>query len=99
MDSCGRNCESDGLVLCEHRFNFKAKVTYCNGRRFSGVSDLNILYYFLDYVRDGIGDGSVARDALFVILTKDNDFLKDAESEWLMKTGGEDLVFNKDSVK
>jgi len=99
MDSCGRNCENDSSILCEHRFNFKAKITYCNGRRFSGVSDLNILYYFLDYIRDGINDGSVARDAMFVILTKDTDFLKDAELEWSRKTGDMELVFNKESVE
>lgn len=99
MDNCGRNCESDSSVLCEHRFNFKANITYCNGKRFSGVSDLNILYYFLEYVRDGIDDGSVAKDALCVILTKDTDFLKDAEAEWCRRTGEKDLIFGGDSVK
>ena len=46
-----------------------------------------------------IDGGSITRDALFVILTKDTDFLKDAEAEWLRKIGGEELVFTKDSVK
>ena len=99
MDSCAPNCDSDSSILCQHRFNFKVQITYCNGRRFSGVSDLNILYYFLNYVHDMIDGGSITRDALFVILTKDTDFLKDAEAEWLRKIGGEELVFTKDSVK
>lgn len=98
MDTCGRNCGNNTLILCCHRFNFKVKITYCNGRRFSGVSDLSILYYFLDYIRDEIDAGSVRKDALFIILTKDANFLKDAEAEWSRKTGLGEPIFNSDHV-
>lgn len=84
MCRCTRNCDKDKQILCPHRFNFNAEIIYCNGKKFEGWQDARILNYFLNHLRRGIKNGSINPGSIFIILTKDSDFLKDAELEWRM---------------
>ena len=98
MEKCTGDCKTVKTVLCPHRFNFKSKITYCNTPRFYKWPDSEILLYFLDYVRDNIKDGSALATTLFVILTKDVDFLKDAEYELRRDIRGNNLDFSGNFV-
>jgi len=82
IPTCKQNCEAKQSVLCVHRFNHKVQIEHCNTRRFQGWSDLKIFTYFLGRVLESIAEGSVATDSIFVILTKDRDFIEDIRSEW-----------------
>ncbi|MBI4158170.1 MAG: hypothetical protein HY505_00915 [Candidatus Yanofskybacteria bacterium] len=69
-------------ILCVHRFDHKVQVEHCNTRRFQGWSDLRIFTYFLGRVLESIAEGSVTPDSIFIILTKDRDFIEDIRREW-----------------
>ncbi|OGN33665.1 MAG: hypothetical protein A3F98_04210 [Candidatus Yanofskybacteria bacterium RIFCSPLOWO2_12_FULL_41_8] len=75
MHTCSDKCEGNYLILCRHRFNFNAKILYCNTPQFYKWPDSEILLYFLDYIKNGISDGLIPVHAIFTILTKDTDFL------------------------
>lgn len=100
MHHCSAQCENNPMVLCRHRFNFKTEIRYYNTEQFrnyagtkKGWPDSKILLHVLDHVRSGIRNGSLISGIPVVILTKDVDFLKDAEIELGRNVRGNDLVF------
>lgn len=100
MDSCSDNCRDNRLVLCRHRFNFGAKIIYCNGKGYSGWPDSKILAHFFNYIRIGIQEGLLEKTTVFVIVTKDHDFLVDAEKEWKrIREEREEWVFGANYVR
>ncbi|OGN01100.1 MAG: hypothetical protein A3B91_00790 [Candidatus Yanofskybacteria bacterium RIFCSPHIGHO2_02_FULL_41_29] len=98
MHTCSDKCEGNYLILCRHRFNFNAKILYCNTPQFYKWPDSEILLYFLDYIKNGISDGLIPVHAIFTILTKDTDFLRDAESELGRKAKGNGIDFLNSSI-
>ena len=98
MHGCSDKCDSNPLVLCSHRFNFKTQIKYYNTNQFRGWPDSKILLHVLDYAKANIDNGLLAKDVFFVLLTKDCDFLKDAESELGRSVRGNELEFSNNFV-
>lgn len=101
FDDCGAVCEKHPLVLCRHHFQYSVRLFYCNDFRFHGVKDLKILTAFIDFLRTEIKSRKANPSrSVFFIVTKDADFLQDAEKEWLDEGKLEpNLEFLGDSVK
>jgi len=92
LERCKPHCESAEGTLCIHRFKHKVRVEYCNTKRFQswsgfgkGWSDLSIFIHFLGCIFEGLAEGSVASDCIFMILTKDHNFIDDVRKEWREK--------------
>ena len=105
MQDCSDRWEKNLLVLCKHRFNFNARIKYYNTRQFQnyrntkkGWPDSKILLHVLDHVKSCIRKGSLSPNTVVTILTKDIDFLIDAEMELSWNVRGNDLVFSNNFV-
>ena len=96
LPTCKQNCGMKQSILCVHRFDHKVQVEHCNTKRFQGWSDLRIFTYFLGRVLESIAERSVTPDSIFIILTKDRDFIEDIRREWEEANAGTrlDLVFS-----
>lgn len=99
MISCRPKCEDNSSILCLHRFNFNARIVRCNTKRFGGWQDLRILLYFLKYIRQGIEESIIPKEALFVLVTKDRKFIEAAELEWSEYNSEEQLMFGDNFVR
>lgn len=101
FDDCGAVCEKHSLVLCRHHFQYPVRLFYCNDFRFNGVKDFEVLTAFIDFIRTEIRSRRANPGrSLFFIVTKDADFLQDAEKEWSEEGELElNLEFLADSVK
>ena len=83
LERCEHNCDRKKSVLCIHRFEPKVQIEYCNSQSFSGWSDLRILTYFLGCLVDNIAKGAISPGrCVFMILTKDRNFIDDVKVEW-----------------
>ncbi len=83
LERCKLNCESDKSTHCIHRFKHKVEVENYDSKRFSGWSDLRIFTYFLGHILLSIAKGIVLPgDCVFMILTKDRNFIDDVKKEW-----------------
>ena len=105
MDNCSGRCQNNPLVLCRHKFNFSAEIKYYNTGEFrdkkkpnKGWPDSRILLHFLDHIKEGIERGRFSRGVVAVLLTKDFDFIKDAEYELRRNVRGNELIFGNDFV-
>lgn len=100
IDDCGAICEKHPLVLCQHHFLYPTRLFYCNDIRFQGVPDLKVLTSYIDFLKRRIRTRKINfQRSLFFLVTKDLDFLQDAEKEW--KKDGElehGLEFLDDTV-
>lgn len=82
MDMCHDNCHSNPLCLCRHRFNFTVFIRRYNTKASQRLEDSKIILDFFEFVEKMIGEKLVSSDSLFVIVTKDGNFLSDAEKEF-----------------
>jgi len=96
LQTCRQNCGVKKSILCVHRFNHKVQIEHCNTKRFQGWSDLRIFTYFLGRIIESIAEGSVAPNSIFIILTKDRNFVEDVKREWNEAHAGTrlDLTFS-----
>lgn len=70
-------------TLCIHRFNHKVQVENYDSKRFHGWSDLEMFTYFLGQIFINIAKGTaIPDDCVFMILTKDRNFIDDVKKEW-----------------
>ena len=101
IDDCGAVCEKHSLVLCRHHFWYPASLFYCNDFRFNGAKDSEVLFAFINFIKKEIKSSRASLNkSLFFIVTKDGDFLQDAEKEWQEGEGLEpDLEFLGDFVR
>lgn len=75
--------------MCIHRFNHKVEVERCNTKKFQnwsglgrGWSDLRVFTYFLGRILEYVAEGLVIPNSVFMILTKDRNFIEDVRKEW-----------------
>ena len=101
LGKCEDNCGCKKSILCIHRFNSKVQVEHCNTKAFGGWSDLSIFTHFLGCIIAGIARSSINPGRyVFIILTKDRNFIYDVKKEW-EKTDADarlDLVFSGNSI-
>lgn len=101
LDSCKPNCSSRASILCPHRFKPNVQIEFCNSKKFSGWSDLRIFTHFLGYILDNVAKQSAAPGrCIFIILTKDRNFIEDIKKEWRKTDYGKyfNLVFSGNSI-
>ncbi|MBI2062920.1 MAG: hypothetical protein HYT61_01615 [Candidatus Yanofskybacteria bacterium] len=81
MDKCSDNCSKKGkdLVFCVHRFNFKAQIIY-PGKKLDRLDDFQVIKYFFDLIRNNKAWEDPNKRPLFVLVTKDHNFVQDAQS-------------------
>lgn len=83
LEKCKPNCEFTNGTLCIHRFNHKVQVESFDSKRFPGWSDLEVFTYFLGRIFIDIAKGIVMpNNCVFMILTKDRNFIDDVRKEW-----------------
>lgn len=99
MSACCGDCFNNPMLLCHHRFHFKAHICYCNTKPLQRFSDLNIVLHFFRCIDESIEREMVSANSLFVIVTHDTDFLKDAEREYLHSNRESGLVFTSNHVR
>jgi len=88
-------------VLCVHRFKDKVGVENFDPQRFPGWSDLQVLIHFLGHILINIAKGVAdPGKCVFMILTKDRNFIDDVKQEWEIKKVGKylPLVFSGDNI-
>lgn len=95
-------CDDNENVLCVHRFNNKVGVENFDPQRFPGWSDLQVFTHFIGQILMNIAKGTVdPNNCVFMILTKDRNFIEDVRDEYEAK-GSETylpLVFSGNSIK
>lgn len=104
MDTCSGNCHyrNKKLILCLHRLIFVANVMYSR-RALKGLDDFKVLQYFFKYIKRKYTLGGVIKKPLFILITRDEDFLEnDAPKAYrkAQKAGSNEvkLFFSKNSV-
>ena len=58
-------------------------MEHCNAEKFRGWSDLRILTYFLGRILESIAEGSATLNSVFLIVTRDRNFIDDVQKEWV----------------
>lgn len=81
LDICDKKafCGEKDMVLCVHRFNFSA-IPIHPGRALDRLNDFQVLEYFFESIRRHKWL-SLKPKPLFILVTKDINFLQDAEME------------------
>ena len=75
--------------MCIHRFDHRVQVVNYDPQRFPKWSDLQIVTHFFGHILKCIAKGIVApNDCVFIILTKDRNFIEDVREEWEKKKVG-----------
>ena len=104
MDICSNNCHHKNKkpILCLHRFKFVANVMYFRGA-LKGLDDFEVLQYFFKYIKRKYTLQSAIKKPLFILITRDEDFLENDAPEAYRKAlrAGKNevnLVFSKNSV-
>ncbi len=83
LERCKPDCESDKNTLCIHGFHHKVQTEHYDSKRFSGWSDIRVFTHFLGHILFSIAKGTVIPDdCVFIILTKDRNFIDDVKKEW-----------------
>lgn len=83
LEKCKLNCEFAKGRLCVHRFNHKVQIESFDSKRFPGWSDLDVLTYFLGRIFVDIAKRIIIpNDCIFMMLTKDRNFIDDIKKEW-----------------
>ncbi len=102
FDRCSENCADKSLVLCAHKFDFKALVIH-PGKALEGLNDFRVLQHIFKIIRRGRAWTRGKKKPLFYLLTKDHDFLnRDAPNAYncAVRRGENEvtLEFKKGSV-
>lgn len=88
--------------MCIHRFNNKVDVENFDSQRFPGWSDLRVFIHFVGHILLNIARGVAdPNNCVFVILTKDRNFIEDVKKEYEAKRSETylPLVFSGNSIK
>lgn len=85
MDDCGSDCEIRKKVLCKHRFESSPEVVYCNTGLFSGLQDIEMVIYFINYILSQWPSVNAENELVVIVLTHDEDFTKDVKRQWIKK--------------
>jgi len=101
LDHCKVNCGDNKKVLCIHRFNNRVGVENFDPQRFPGWSDLQVFTHFLGQILMNIAKGIVdPKSCVFIILTKDRNFIDDVREEYEARKVGMclSLIFSGNSI-
>lgn len=101
LDHCKIKCDDDESVLCIHRFNDRVGVESFDPQRFPGWSDLQVLTHFMGHILMNIAKGVAdPNSCVFIILTKDRNFIDDVREEYESKKAGTylPLIFSGNSI-
>jgi len=85
MDDCDGDCIDEGSHLCMHRFGCPVEIIKCDSSGlFRGVPDSDVVLYFIHLIISKADTFLLEPDvkSLFIILTRDKDFIEDAQKEW-----------------
>lgn len=98
MDQCNGRCVGKELVFCKHKLVFLAEFVH-PGRALDNLNDFLVLEHFFKLIRDHDDWLNTYQKPVFILLTKDHDFLKDAEYAYgkVAKIRKREPVFNIDS--
>ncbi len=99
MDNCNGQCAGKELVFCKHKFIFSTEVIH-PGKALDNLNDFFVLEYFFKLIRSHNDWCDAIQKPIFILLTKDIDFLKDAERAYkkVVKKRSGVPIFNTDSV-
>jgi hypothetical protein len=78
MYPCNKDCTTNLSFNCLHRFNKPTSVVYLNPKQHS-YNDLRVSVTFYEWV---MGQRINAEGKKFCMVTKDKDFIEDAEKEY-----------------
>lgn len=88
MEECHLpECATHKHIQCRHRFEMEHRVFYFNRKPYHGYSDLRVVTTLCEHVLRAADQTSFRSDCLFVIVTKDQDFIADVQRDW-RKTEG-----------
>ena len=94
LDKCKSKCESTKSVRCIHRFDHMVQVINYDPQRFPKWSDLGVVTHFFGHILKCVAKGVVVPNScVFIILTKDRNFIEDVKKEWEEKKAGTYLPF------
>lgn len=98
VDKCNGKCAGKGLVFCKHKFIFSTEVIH-PGKALDKLNDFLVLEYFLKLIRSHDDWCNADQKPIFVLLTKDVNFLEDAERAYkkVAKRRKGKPLFNTDS--
>lgn len=69
-----------------HRFDGRVSVESVDPQRFPGLSDLHVLTHFIGHILINIAkEVADPHNCIFMILTKDRNFIDDVKREWEAK--------------
>ena len=83
MEDCNIACEVRKNILCVHRFEGFPEVVYCNTALFSGLLDVEMVIYFINYVLCRLPSFNEKDRPVFIVLTHDVNFTTDAKKGWI----------------
>lgn len=102
QDCRSSRCLADGRIFCKHRFHFEFKWFREEGLIHSvRLFDHQVILYCLGLMRKFSWVKNLAQKGRFVLITKDHNFLRDAQTEWKKRTHyntSPKLDFGKDRV-
>lgn len=101
LEKCKPNCSYRNGISCIHRFNHRVEVERYNTKKFWKWADLNIFLYFLRDIFGGIAENRIVLNkCVFMILTKDRNFIHDVMIQWEESGMKEhlNLIFYSDSI-
>ncbi len=98
MDKCNGKCAGKELVFCKHKFDFSTEIVHL-GKALDRLNDFQVLERFFKSIRDRDDWLNVNQKPVFILITKDHDFLEDAERAYrrVARSRGGEPIFNKDS--
>lgn len=81
IDPCEQGCPKNSLILCKHRLRFNASVVYL-GKTIVGLSDFRVVQRCFALIQKN-KKWHRKNCPLFVLVTKDHDFLDDVKSGYV----------------
>ena len=89
--------EGKELVFCKHKFYFSTEIVH-PGKALNRLNDFQVLELFFKLIRDRNDWFNVDQKPVFILLTKDHDFLEDAERAYrrVARSRGSEPIFDKD---
>ena len=98
LDQCNGKCAGKELVFCKHKFIFSAEVVH-SGRALDNLDDFQVLECFFKLIRSRDNWRDAVQKPIFILVTKDLDFLKDARRAYqkVAKKRNGKPIFNSSS--
>lgn len=99
MDTCHEGCCCNPLSFCKHRFNFTVFIRRYNTKSLQKLKDSKIVLDFFTFIEGMIEKKLASFQTLFVIVTKDKDFLLDAEKEFNEDRESFGFIFSSNHIR